>query len=445
MMLRPSTRLLRLTLLLVALAVLPLLAHWWWPQQQNSAELLWLAGLALWLLLIASDIARVLFIPNVNAKRLLPAAFSVQREHTIRLQFVSAELPPLAELADHHPADDNNCGFPVLLQPSSNTITEYQYRYRPAQRGQALFGDIELWLPGPLGMIYQRRRIAAAATVPVYPDFSMLHSNTILAQQDHQLDQAQRPQQRRGEGMEFNQLRKYRSGDTLRQIDWKASARRRTLISREYQEEQNQHIIVLLDGGARLAMPANGLTGFDHALNACLLLAWNAIKQGDRPGVMLFSNEQDCWLPPKRGQQGLHCLLNGLYTVQPSQRTSDYSQVARTLLTRWHKHALVVLISHLQTDDDAELIKTVKLLSNKHLLLIADIQLPSQARLKHSAINSLDDAFTVAADAAWQEERQALHTRLRHAGAMLIEATPEQLPARLNQSYLALKRSGKLL
>lgn len=444
MMFRPSARLLRLTLLLVALAVLPLLTRWWWPQQQTQAELLWLAALALWLLLIASDIVRVVFLPSVNAKRLLPAAFSVQREHTIKLQFISAELPPLLELADHHPADDDSCGFPALLQPSSGNITEFQYRYRPTQRGQAQFGDIEVWLPGPLGLIRQRRRIDAAATVPVYPDFSMLHNDAMLAQQDSQLDQAQRPQQRRGEGMEFHQLREYRSGDNLRQIDWKASARRRTLISREYQEEQNQHIIVLLDGGARLAMPANGLTGFDHALNAALLLSWNAIKQGDRPGVMLFSNDQDCWLPPKRGQQGLHRLLNGLYTVQPGQRTSDYSHAARTLLTRWHKHALVVLISQLQPDDDAELIKTVKLLSNKHLLLIADIQLPSQAKLKHSSIDSLDDAFTVAADAAWQEERQALHTRLRHAGAMLIEATPEQLPARLNQSYLALKRGGKL-
>ncbi|MEE4251148.1 MAG: DUF58 domain-containing protein, partial [Alcanivoracaceae bacterium] len=293
-------------------------------------------------------------------------------------------------------------------------------------------------------LVWQRRRISAASTVPVYPDFSMLSGNSLLAQQDSRLDAGHRLQQRRGEGMEFHQLREYRAGDALRQIDWKASARRHTLISREYQEEQNQHIIVLLDGGARLAMPVNGLSGFDHALNAALLLCWSAIKQSDKPGIMLFSNDEERWLPPQRGQQGINRLLNGLYTLQPGNHASDYTSAARKLMGRWHKHALLVLISHIQPDDEHELMNMVKLLGKRHLLMIADIQLPSQEKLKRSDVDSLDHAFKVTADAAWQDARDSLHTRLRHAGAMLVKSTPEQLPARLNQVYLALKRAGQL-
>lgn len=444
MMLRASPKLLRLTLLLVAVSVLPVLVRVWQPEQQSAANLLWMTVVALFLLLVLFDIIRGFFLPTPAATRVLPAAFSVQRKHTIRLRFASSELPPLAELADHHPADDAQTGMPAELTPGNAPVTEFSYAYRPAQRGQARFGDIELWLPGPLGLVWQRRRIKAAASVPVYPDFSMLSGNALLAQQDSRLDSGHRLQQRRGEGMEFHQLREYRAGDALRQIDWKASARRHTLISREYQEEQNQHIIVLLDGGARLAMPAAGLSGFDHALNAALLLSWSAIKQGDKPGVMLFSNDEERWLPPQRGQQGINRLLNGLYTVQPGNRASDYSSAARKLMGRWHKHALLVLISHIQPDDEHELMSAVKLLGNRHLLMIADIQLPSQEALRRSDVDSLDRAFEVAADAAWQDARDALHTRLRHAGAMLIKSTPEQLPARLNQVYLALKRSGRL-
>ncbi|MDF1629522.1 MAG: DUF58 domain-containing protein [Alcanivoracaceae bacterium] len=444
MMLRAAPRLIRLTLLLVALSGLPLVARVWLPEYQVSADRLWLSALLLWGLLILVDIIRGLSAPTPNATRLLPAAFSVQRKHTIRLQFVSKELPPLAELADHHPADDGDTGLPAQLRPGDGSITQFCYQYRPAQRGHAHFGDIELWLPGPLGLVWQRRRVAAAASVPVYPDFSMLTGSALLAQQDNHLDSGQRLQQRRGEGMEFHQLREYRDGDVLRQIDWKASARRHTLISREYQEDQNQHIIVLLDGGARLAMPVNGLSGFDHALNAALLLSWSAIKHSDKPGIMLFSNDTERWLPPRRGQQGINRLLSGLYTLQPGNRASDYSSAARKLLGRWHKHALLVLISRIQPDDEQELMNAVKLLGSRHLLMIADIQLPAQENLRRSEVNSLDTAFKVSADAAWQDARDALHTRLRHAGAMLVTSTPEQLPAQLNQVYLALKRSGRL-
>ena len=444
MMLRATPRLLRMTLLLVAISVLPLIIRILLPAHQDIGNLFWLAAVALWLGLVIFDIARGFTVPTPAAKRVLPAAFSVHRKHTVRLQFVSTELPPLAELADHHPADDSETGLPAQLRPADDPITEFCYQYRPAQRDQARFGDIELWLPGPLGLVWQRRRIAATASVPVYPDFSMLNGSAVLAQQDSTLDSGHRLQQRRGEGMEFHQLREYRAGDALRQIDWKASARRHSLISREYQEEQNQHILVLLDGGARLAMPVNGLSGFDHALNAALLLSWSAIKQGDKPGIMLFSNAEERWLPPQRGQQGINHLLNGLYTLQPGTHASDFSSAARKLLGRWHKHALIVLISRIQPDDEHELLSAVKLLGNRHLLMIADIQLPSQERLQHTDIDSIDKAFAVAADAGWQEARDALHTRLRHAGAMLVKSTPEQLPARLNQVYLALKRSGRL-
>ena len=444
MMLRPSPRLVRLALWLTGIALLTVTLPLWWPAGHAPALTLWALAGTLLLSATLVDTTAVFRRPTPKATRLLPAALSVQRDHLVRLQFVSADLPPDCELADHHPNDDPHTGLPARLTPAPQTLTEFQYRYRPSRRGLARFGAIELWLPGPLGLVWQRRRISADASVPVYPDFSMLQPHSLAAQRDSQLEGGQRRQPRRGEGMEFHQLREYRPGDSLRQVDWKASARRRTLISREYQEEQNQHLIMLLDGGARLAMRSNGLSAFDHALNASLVLAWSALAQGDKPGVMLFSADQDCWLPPVRGQRGLHRLLNGLYTVHPGQRASDYSQAARRLMERWHKHALVVLISHLQPDDEEELLSAVRLLGGRHLLMIADVQLPAQARLRQQPVETVDDALRVSADAAWCDARDAMHTRLRHAGALVVAATPEELPARLNQLYLALKRSGRL-
>lgn len=444
-MIKPSARLIRFATLWAVVALLPLLALAWAPPLYPLAlTCWWMAGLALLIALVV-DVTQALRSTTPTARRLLPAALSIHRPHSVAVQF-SGMTPGAGFLfADQHPNDDAATGLPMMAQcPDNSSVVEVRYPYRPMHRGVAQFGDVEIWQPSLLGLFWRKHIIASAQQVPVYPDFSVLQRDALHAHQDSHLDPAQHRQPRRGEGFEFHQLREYNSGDSLRQVDWKASARRRKLISREYQEEQNQQIIVLLDGGERMAMRVNGMTGFDHALNATLLLSWSAIKQQDKPGVMLFSNEQECWIPPVRGHNGTNRILNGLYQLQPGSHASDYSRAAQLLLKRWNKHSLIVLVTRLQPDDETELLAAVKLLSRRHLLLIADLQLPEQQAIAHRVIENADDALLVCGDAAWQTQRQALYARLRHAGAMLTDSTPELLPARLNQIYLALKRSGRI-
>ena len=444
-MIKPSARLIRFACLWAVVALLPVAAQIWAPPLYSSALSGWVLTGAILLLGIVADIVISLRASAPEATRLLPAALSLHRRHAVKLRFTGLPEGSRFILADQHPDDDENTGLPALKKCGRDgDVAEVTYRYRPAHRGMAKFGDIQLWRPTMLGLFWRRHSIAATQEVPVYPDFSVLQRDALHAHQDSQLDPAQHRQPRRGEGFEFHQLREYHSGDSLRQIDWKASARRRKLISREYQEEQNQQIIVLLDGGERMAMRVNGLSGFDHALNATLLLSWSAIKQQDKPGVMLFSNEQECWIAPVRGHNGTNKILNALYRLQPGSLASDYSKAAQSLLKRWNKHSLIVMITRLQPDDETELLAAVKLLSRRHLLLIADLQLPEQQAIATRPIESVDDALLACGDAAWQAQRQSLYGRLRHAGAMLTTSTPDSLPARLNQIYLQLKRSGRI-
>ena len=383
--------------------------------------------------------------PAPAAERRLPSALSVQLEHAVRIRLDSNSFVANSWLADEHPGDDPDTGLPVLIHPAKKgNVTEFTYRYRPSKRGLCQFGDILLWQPSPARLFRRRYRISAATDLPVYPDFSVLQRDALKAHQDSRQLGSAHHQQRRGQGMEFHQLREYRPGDSLRQIDWKASARRRALISRDYEEEQNQQLIVLLDGGQRLAMQADDVSAFDHALNATLLLSWQAGKQGDRPGVMLFSGEQPLWLPPLGGEASINHLLNHLYPLQPSHRASDYADAARRLLDKWQRHSLVVLVTHLQPDDEEDLLAAIKLLSRRHLVLVADMMQPAQASIRELQPQTMDDAWLVTGDAIWQEAQQGLYTRLQHAGALVVSALPWHLPARLNQLYLTLKRAGRL-
>ena len=200
----------------------------------------------------------------------------------------------------------------------------------------------------------------------------------------------------------------------------------------------------MLDGGRRLAMPVGELTGFDHALNAALLLAFSALKQKDKAGAMLFSGDQPRWLPPVQGQQGINHLLNGLYDLHPSHHASDFSLAARQLVRHTRRRALVVLITRLQQEDRDDLMTAVSLLRRHHLVLVADMLLPEQQALSRRRPGDFDEALQVCADAQEQQARQQLHTRLRHAGALVTATTPQQMPTQLNQLYLMLKRSGRL-
>ncbi|MDF1820742.1 MAG: DUF58 domain-containing protein [Alcanivoracaceae bacterium] len=444
-MIIPGKRLQQWVLLWLALGLAPVAARLMEADSQPLLLGAWLlAGSAL-LAYALADLWQLLRRRPPIAERRLPSALSVQLEHPVSIRLHSNSFAANSWLADEHPGDDPDTGLPVLVHPASDgNVTEFTYRYRPSRRGLCQFGDILLWQPSAARLFRRRYRISAATDLPVYPDFSVLQRDALKAHQDSRQLGSAHHQQRRGQGMEFHQLREYRPGDSLRQIDWKASARRRALISRDYEEEQNQQLIVLLDGGQRLAMKADDVSAFDHALNATLLLSWQAGKQGDRPGVMLFSGDQPLWIPPLGGTSSINQLLNHLYPLQPSPRASDYADAARRLLENWQRHSLVVLVTHLQPDDEEDLLAAIKLLSRRHLVLVADMLQPAQARVSDLQPRSMDDAWLVTGDAIWQEGQQALYTRLQHAGALVVSALPWHLPARLNQLYLTLKRAGRL-
>lgn len=443
-MIVPGKRLVQLLVAwLLVSAALQGLIIWDEDLTQPARQLWWYLGAAL-LMVALYDAVQVWrqMVPHVE--RRTPAALSVLRQHTIELLFDSATLPAGTLVADQHPGDDAETGMPVQVSPATENVTRLTYRYRPSARGKATFGRVQLWLGSPFGLWQRRVSAGEAVELPVFPDFSMLSQEQLLAQDRPLRDQGARQQIRRGEGMEFHQLREYRPGDSLRQIDWKASARRRSLISREYQEEQNQQIIMLLDGGQRLAMQVDKLTGFDHALNACLLLAWNAVREGDRPGSLVFSGDQPCWVPPQRGRSSINRMLHALYPLHPADRASDYSEAASLLLRHHPHHSLIVLITQLQPDDEEDLLTAVSLLSRRHRVMIADVQLPNQVALRRKQPRSLDQALFTLGDAAWLEQRRALHMRLRHAGVTIVEAPPQHLAGALNRTYLALKRAGQI-
>ncbi|MFN9583800.1 MAG: DUF58 domain-containing protein, partial [Pseudomonadaceae bacterium] len=205
------------------------------------------------------------------------------------------------EVFDHVPEGMEFDFLPQRITLHPGQQTRVSYRLKPLIRGHFHFALCELKLPSPLRLWQAKRLLPLAGESRVYPDFARLYGAQLKAVDDwlSQLGVRQRP--RRGLGLEFHQLREFRDGDTLRQIDWKATARKRTPIAREYQDERDQQIVFLLDCGRRMRSQDDELSHFDHALNACLLLSYVALRQGDAVGLTTFAGNQSRYLAPVKG------------------------------------------------------------------------------------------------------------------------------------------------
>ncbi|NWB94752.1 DUF58 domain-containing protein [Pseudomonas gingeri] len=403
-------------------------------------------GLLLALLLLSLlDGARLRRLPSPRLQRKLPGSLALGRWGEVRIELSHDHPAPLrVQCFDHVPAGLAFANLPqaITLQPGEGS--ELSYRVRPLSRGHFRYERCEVSLPSPLGLWSERRYLELADATRVYPDFARLYGAQLLAVDNWLSQLGVRQRQRRGLGLEFNQLREFREGDSLRQIDWKATARQRTPIAREYQDERDQQIVFLLDCGRRMRSQDGELAHFDHALNACLLLSYVALRQGDAVGLCTFAGEQPRFLAPVKGQGQLNVLLNSVYDLNSTQRPADYQAAASQLLARQKRRALVVLVTNLRDDDDEALLTAVKRLGRQHRVLVASLREEVLDQLRQTPVQTLPEALAYCGTVDYLNARATLHERLAAHGVPVLDARPSELGADLVSRYLSWKRAGTL-
>ncbi|MGJ7514790.1 DUF58 domain-containing protein [Pseudomonas baetica] len=403
-------------------------------------------GLLLALLTLALlDAIRVKRLPSPRLKRNMPGSLALGRWSEVRLELEHDFTQPLElTLFDHVPGglSFENLPLKVSLQSGQRSLTAY--RLRPLKRGHFSFEHCEINLPGPLGLWTDKRLLNVADHTRVYPDFAHLYGGQLLAVDNWLSQLGVRQRQRRGQGLEFHQLREFREGDSLRQIDWKATARQRTPIAREYQDERDQQIMFMLDCGRRMRSQDGELAHFDHALNACLLLSYVALRQGDAVGLCTFASDQSCYLAPVKGSGQLNVLLNTVYDLNSSPRSADYQAAITQLLARQKRRALVVLMTNLRDEDDEELLTAVKRLSTQHRVLVASLREEVLDHLRETPVQTFPEALIYCGTVEFLNARAELHERLKAHGVPVLDARPGELGTQLVTQYLSWKRSGSV-
>jgi uncharacterized protein (DUF58 family) len=393
------------------------------------------------------DLSRLPRPAQIGVSRLWtqPPQLGVDAKVTLEPQN-SGAMPVLVQLIEDAPASFR-AGTPQLelSVPSGRQSATVEYTIRPAERGDARFGNVYLRYEGPLRIAQRWATVPLQQTVRVYPNLEEAKQDTIYLIRSRQIAIEKRHVQQRGRGREFESLREYREGDEWRDICWSATARRGKLISKSYRIERSQTVWLIIDAGRLLRTRVLGLSKLDYAAGAALSLAQVALYSGDRVAMLAYGRRIQQRLPAGSGSGHVRALLEGLAQVKSEEFEADHHRAAEALLTFQKRRSLVVWLTDLsETAATPEVIESASRLAHRHLVLFTVIGQPELRELLRHRPEDPRQMFHHVAAQEIVQRRDVLLRTLRQQGALTLEVDPARLSSAIVNQYLSAKERGMI-
>ncbi len=344
--------------------------------------------------------------------------------------------------------------FPPTLEAETDTVEVHlpprghdrlKLRVTPRRRGEQQVGDLAVRYTTRLGLAWRQFRSEATTTVRVYPDVANVNAYELLLRSNRLGEVGLTPARRLGEGTQFESLREYQHGDELRCIDWKATAKYGKPISKNYQVEQSQNLLLMIDTGRLMTSEFQGMSRLDYVLNASLMLAYVALNRGDAVGVLAFSDQVETFLPLRSGKAVSRSVLTALHSLEPTLAESDYAGAFRFLAGRSRKRALILLFTDVLDERASEsVLSHMTNMARHHRPLCVTLRNPQIEEIADSAPASQHEAYAkVVAMNMVREREKALH-HMRRRGVDTLDVPPDRLTVRAVSKYVEIKQRLRL-
>jgi uncharacterized protein (DUF58 family) len=405
------------------------------------------AGVVLVLCAVAVVAADGLLLPEARdfvALRVGRPALPLGTEATIA---VEVQIRSERHTAPQHlrAVDDLQRHLVRLREPAPTSVAlgvpaRIETRVRPTKRGAFILGALHVRLLGTLGLAERAVYFPIESEVRVYPGLGEIAAAARVLRQSTKREEGRRRSRLRGQGTAFESLREYVRGDDPRHVDWKASARHDKLISRNYEVERSQTVMLMIDAGRWMTGEVEGLTRLDRVLNACLLLAHVCTRRDDRVGVLLFSDRVHAFVPPGKGRAAVERMLQAVYDVEPRLVESDYRRAFGHLAARHRKRSLLVLFTDVMSRESSRAVmEECRRSARRHL--------PLAVTLRDTDLDGLARAIPGNASAAYQQaaaeelllEREQALAIMRASGVHVLDCEPRHLAPAVVDRYLELK------
>ena len=428
---------------LLAVGLLPLSLSW------NRPLLAWLA-LAYDLILIAIaifDAWNAKLPPRVEIERHFGGRFAVGTQTEVRIEVWNRSPRDLTLiLKDEYPPQMKLFGRrEARLTVDAQTSAALVYTLTPPKRGRFQFGQVAVRFPSPWRLTWKTVRVVEPTTVKVYPNMRRAREAELKALGTRSFVAARRKSQWRGEGRDFESLRDYVRGDEMRHISWTATARRGKLVTRQYQMERDQTILIALDAGRLMTARIENETKLDSAVHAALALMSAAARAGDNAGLLVFGRRIHSFLPPKRGAEHLDAALEALHGVEPEMIEPSYARAFEFIAANSQRRSLVVVITDLVDEEGSkELLTSLKLLRPRHLPLVVTIADRDLKAVVREVPETESEMFTQSVAEEIIHLREAALRLVESQGGLALDVTAAVLAPKLLETYLRVKERGLL-
>jgi uncharacterized protein (DUF58 family) len=356
-----------------------------------------------------------------------------------------AAAPLVLQLADRVP--DGSSAWPPTLdvKAPARSRTTVKYTLVPGRRGMISFGDLDYRARGPLGLAWAQKRLAARLDIRCLPHLANAKAAE-LAERRALLRQAGSHRYRwRGAGTSIESLREYSSQDDVRWVDWKATARLSRPISRNFEVERHQQVMILADASRALTTFCGQRTKFDAMLEAAILVARAALSQGDALGLVVFADQIDVYLHPRRERAQLTAVMESLYAKEPRLVEANYELTLTLAAKRNSRRTLFILLTDLTVVESARrMLPYLRVLTPRHLPLVVTIADETLEQNELLEPQTAQEFYRVGVATELMYERTLLLEELRRSGVEILDSRADQVASRTIERYLELKRRLRL-
>ena len=391
------------------------------------------------LLLFASN-KKVIVIRNMSEK----LSNGDENEISIALnnQFTFAVS---VKIIDEIPFQFQQRNFEVKRNIKPKAKDDYRYFLRPTERGEYLFGNLNLYVTSPLRLISRRFTYDNNQMVPTYPSYMQLRKYDLMAFSNNLSQYGLKKIRRIGHTMEFEQIKEYVQGDDLRTINWKATAKKNQLMVNQFQDEKSQNVYMVIDKGRVMKMPFNGLSLLDYAINATLVLSNVILKKQDKAGILAFSKKVENRVVAEKRQSQMQLIMENLYNVKTDFFESDFSRLYVDIKKNINQRSLIMLYTNFETLDGLHRqLPYLKGIAKNHLLVVVFFNNTELNELIQKKAENVQEIYDKVIAEKFVFEKRLIVNELRKYGIYSVLTQPDQLTLDTINKYLEIKARGIL-
>ncbi len=396
-------------------------------------------------LLFITDIY-ILFSPSkgIKARRILPKKLSNSDDNTIPITLKNQyNFTIEAKFIDELPFQFQKRDFEYIAIVQPNQVYDFEYTLKPVERGEYYFGNLNVYVSSPLKIVAKRAKFQDKQMVAVYPSYIQMKKYEFLAINNKLTAFGLKKIRRIGHTMEFEQIKNYVSGDDVRTINWKATAKRSQLMVNQYQDEKSQPIYSIIDLGRAMKMPFESLKLLDYAINSALAFSNIALRKKDKAGLVTFSKKVDKIVSSSNKKTHLNTINEALYNITTQYTDSDFGYLYAVIKRKITQRSLLILYTNFEHISSLKRqLPFLQAIAKNHLLVVVFFENTELDSLIHKEASDLETIYYKTIAEKFAYEKRLIVKELESRGVHAILTKPQQLTVNVINKYLEFKAKG---